>query len=174
MTQLLAMQYKLLGNNFAVIADLSKTYPIILASNFCSVDELIDTSSIKDVKSGKWPELKTALNGYENREFELISKFKWTQTGPEFSRRIWQEISKIKPGRTKTYLEIATNAGNPKATRAAGSACGKNSVPIFVPCHRVVPSAGGVGNYAGGADLKAQLLHHENGMRQVQKSTSQK
>ena len=92
------------------------------------------------------------------------------------NEKLKEETKKIltKNNNQVFYVDKMTNAGNPKATRAAGSACGKNAVPIFVPCHRVVPSAGGVGNYAGGADLKAQLLHHENGMRQVQKPTLQK
>lgn len=174
MTQLVAAQYNFLGNKFSVIATVSSAALVVLASNFCSVDELIESAPIEGAKKGKLPELANALKMYERKQFELISKFRSIQDGPDFSQRVWREISRIKPGHTSTYLEIATGAGSPKATRAAGSACGKNAVPIFVPCHRVVPSAGGVGNYAGGVELKEQLLQHESGMRQVRKLTSRR
>ena len=61
-------------------------------------------------------------------------------------------------GEVVTYAALAARAGRPRAARAAGSACARNPVPIVVPCHRVVPGAGGVGSYAGGPDRKRELL----------------
>jgi methylated-DNA-[protein]-cysteine S-methyltransferase len=58
-------------------------------------------------------------------------------------------------------MEVATRAGNAKAVRAAGSACGSNPIPIVVPCHRVLPSTGKLGSYAGGPERKRTLLDLE-------------
>ncbi|MGI5964400.1 MAG: methylated-DNA--[protein]-cysteine S-methyltransferase [Candidatus Methanomethylophilaceae archaeon] len=78
--------------------------------------------------------------------------------GTEFASSVWKEISKIPYGETITYSELAKRSGNLKAYRAAGTACGKNPIPIFIPCHRVVPSSGGVGFYGGGSQMKYRLL----------------
>jgi methylated-DNA-[protein]-cysteine S-methyltransferase len=64
-------------------------------------------------------------------------------------------------GEVTTYTDLAEEAGNPKATRATGTACGRNPVPIIVPCHRVLPRGGGVGGYRGGPEVKRQLLRLE-------------
>lgn len=78
-----------------------------------------------------------------------------------FHARALAAMQQIGYGDTATYAEVAAAAGSPKAARAAGSACAKNPVPIVIPCHRVVPTSGGMGNYGGGAQLKEQLLHFE-------------
>ena len=64
-------------------------------------------------------------------------------------------------GRVATYRDIATSIGRPKAVRATGTALGRNPIPILVPCHRVVPSSGGIGNYGGGVARKQALLELE-------------
>jgi methylated-DNA-[protein]-cysteine S-methyltransferase len=64
-------------------------------------------------------------------------------------------------GRTASYAALAALAGNPKAVRAVGTACATNPLPVVVPCHRVVRSDGGMGNYAGGVDAKRTLLELE-------------
>jgi methylated-DNA-[protein]-cysteine S-methyltransferase len=61
-------------------------------------------------------------------------------------------------GEVVTYGALAERAGNAKAFRAAASACARNPVPLVVPCHRVVPSSGGIGNYGGGVARKRALL----------------
>ena len=82
--------------------------------------------------------------------------------GTSFQMAVWEQIAKIPYGKTKTYTDIAKAVGRPKAVRAVGTACGANPVPIFIPCHRVLPSSGGYGNYAGGKDKKEFLLQLEN------------
>ena len=64
-------------------------------------------------------------------------------------------------GRTASYAALAELAGNPKAVRAVGTACATNPIPVVVPCHRVVRSDGGIGNYAGGVAAKRTLLDLE-------------
>ena len=81
--------------------------------------------------------------------------------GTDFQKSVWSEIADIPYGVTVTYGEIAENLGNPGSYRAVGTACGKNPIPIFIPCHRVVPSSGGIGSYGGGSILKKKLLNLE-------------
>jgi methylated-DNA-[protein]-cysteine S-methyltransferase len=70
-------------------------------------------------------------------------------------------LRKIPAGTTKTYTELAATAGNPRAVRAAGSACATNPVALIVPCHRVVRADGSLGGYLYGLDVKRALLDHE-------------
>jgi methylated-DNA-[protein]-cysteine S-methyltransferase len=78
-----------------------------------------------------------------------------------FRQRVYEELGKVPAGQTITYGALAIRAGAPGASRAVGSAMAANPLPFFVPCHRVVPSAGGTGNYGGGSDLKTWLLTRE-------------
>jgi methylated-DNA-[protein]-cysteine S-methyltransferase len=78
-----------------------------------------------------------------------------------FTRRVLRATAAIPFGSLRTYREVATRAGNPAATRAAGNALGSNPVPIVVPCHRVVRTGGGLGGYTGGLDRKRTLLSLE-------------
>ncbi|MGI8790705.1 MAG: methylated-DNA--[protein]-cysteine S-methyltransferase [Actinomycetota bacterium] len=75
-----------------------------------------------------------------------------------FRREVLAQLSAIDYGKTATYAWVAAAAGNPKAVRAAGSACATNPIPVVVPCHRVVRSDGTIGRYAGGSDIKKILL----------------
>jgi methylated-DNA-[protein]-cysteine S-methyltransferase len=75
-----------------------------------------------------------------------------------FRREVLRATARIPYGRTASYREVAREAGSPAAHRAAGSALATNPLPILVPCHRVVPAGGGLGDYRGGAAAKAQLL----------------
>jgi len=88
--------------------------------------------------------------------------------GTAFQRAVWEELRRIPAGETRTYAEVAEAIGAPRASRAVGSACGANPVPIVVPCHRVVPSAGGVGNYGLGPHRKKELLRREGSLEAVE------
>jgi methylated-DNA-[protein]-cysteine S-methyltransferase len=66
-------------------------------------------------------------------------------------------------GRTVSYLELATIVGNPKASRAVGTAMATNPIPIVVPCHRVLRTGGNLGGYGGGLETKVKLLALESG-----------
>jgi methylated-DNA-[protein]-cysteine S-methyltransferase len=78
-----------------------------------------------------------------------------------FRRRALEAIAAIPYGETRTYSSVATRAGNPRAVRAAGSACATNPIPLVVPCHRVLRLSGGLGGYAGGLAMKESLLELE-------------
>lgn len=82
---------------------------------------------------------------------------------PPFHRAVMRAAMEIPCGATATYGELAARAGRPGAARAAGSAMARNPFVLLVPCHRVVPAAGGIGNYGAGegSRLKARLLAWE-------------
>ena len=81
--------------------------------------------------------------------------------GTAFQEAVWQALREIPAGETRTYAELAAAAGNPRAVRAAGTACGRNHVAVVVPCHRARRSGGGIGGYAYGVDRKRALLARE-------------
>jgi len=81
----------------------------------------------------------------------------------DFGRRVLQATARIPFGQTSTYAGVAGGAGNPAAVRAAGTALGRNPVPIVVPCHRVLRTGGGLGGYTGGVHRKELLLALERG-----------
>ncbi len=80
-----------------------------------------------------------------------------------FRRAVLGHLPEIGYGRTASYAMVAALAGNPKAVRAAATACATNPLPIVVPCHRVIYSDGRTGNYLGGPDAKRTLLALEAG-----------
>jgi methylated-DNA-[protein]-cysteine S-methyltransferase len=84
--------------------------------------------------------------------------------GPDFFRRVWNEVAGIPYGETRAYGEIARMVGEPDASRAVGAANGANPVAPFVPCHRVVGSDGRLTGYGPGLPLKARLLIMEDAM----------
>lgn len=79
-------------------------------------------------------------------------------SGTAFEIKVWKAIASIPWGKTRSYKWIAQRAGVPQGARAAGGACGKNPVPIIIPCHRVLQSGAGLGGYTGGIDIKKRLL----------------
>lgn len=81
--------------------------------------------------------------------------------GSPFQKKVWQELRKIPPGETRSYLEIAKLINAPAACRAVARANGANPLAIIVPCHRVINSNGEIGGYGGGVARKQWLLEHE-------------
>lgn len=81
--------------------------------------------------------------------------------GGQFIAQAWQVMRTIKPGMPVTYTEFAGLAGRPDAIRAAATACARNAVALFVPCHRVRRSDGTLGGYRWGLTVKSWLLDHE-------------
>jgi methylated-DNA-[protein]-cysteine S-methyltransferase len=92
------------------------------------------------------------------RSFELA--LDWALIGP-FGQRVLHAASAIPYGGVLSYAEVASEAGSPRGSRAAGSALGANPIPIVIPCHRVLRKGGALGGYAGGLDRKRWLLELE-------------
>jgi AraC family transcriptional regulator, regulatory protein of adaptative response / methylated-DNA-[protein]-cysteine methyltransferase len=80
------------------------------------------------------------------------------QNGSVFQRLVWLALQQIPRGETRSYAQVAAMIGKPKATRAVGSACGANPVPLLIPCHRVLAAGGKLGGFSGGLDWKKRLL----------------
>ncbi len=84
-----------------------------------------------------------------------------------FGRRVLEVTARIPFGSISTYKAVATEAGSPRGSRAAGNALGANPIPIIVPCHRVLHSTGGLGGYTGGLERKRLLLDIERGVQRL-------
>lgn len=78
-----------------------------------------------------------------------------------FSARVWREIAKIPRGEVRSYARVAKALRKPTASRAVGQACGRNPVPLVVPCHRVISSTGALGGFSGDLRWKRRLLELE-------------
>jgi methylated-DNA-[protein]-cysteine S-methyltransferase len=98
---------------------------------------------------------------FEGRRDHFDVPVDWKLTPAGFRNRALHAVARIPYGETRTYGQIAKQAGNERAFRAAGTACGRNPIPLIVPCHRVVQSGGGIGNYGGGPEMKRALLDLE-------------
>jgi AraC family transcriptional regulator of adaptative response/methylated-DNA-[protein]-cysteine methyltransferase len=81
--------------------------------------------------------------------------------GTAFQLRVWEALLCVPRGGRVTYGDLAAMLGNRKAARALGAAVGANPIAVLVPCHRVVPVAGGIGGYRWGSALKQRLLDKE-------------
>lgn len=79
-------------------------------------------------------------------------------------QHLWAQMREIPPGTTLTYSQLAAQAGQPTAPRAAGAACAANLIAPVVPCHRVLRTGGALGGYYYGLDRKRWLLHHEGAL----------
>lgn len=81
--------------------------------------------------------------------------------GTAFQEAVWQALRAVPAGETCTYAELAAIAGNPRAVRAAGTACGANHLAVVIPCHRAQRSDGSMGGYAYGVKRKIELRRRE-------------
>ena len=82
-------------------------------------------------------------------------------SGSQFQIKVWETILKIPLGNVTTYSQIANYIGNPRAVRAVATAIGRNPICWLIPCHRVLPKAGGLGGYHWGLSMKYNLLNDE-------------
>ena len=82
--------------------------------------------------------------------------------GTDFQMKVWEALIKIPYGKLASYSSIARLINQPKASRAVGSAIGKNNIAILIPCHRVIQSLGGLGGYKWGKDRKLSIIAYEN------------
>jgi methylated-DNA-[protein]-cysteine S-methyltransferase len=101
-------------------------------------------------------QLKEYLRG-ELQRFDCKLDFK----GTPFQKRVWSALARIPYGQTRSYKEIARAIGHPRAFRAVGNANGQNSMPLIIPCHRVIESNGGLGGFGHGVQVKKELLGFE-------------
>jgi methylated-DNA-[protein]-cysteine S-methyltransferase len=111
---------------------------------------------------GRLDEVRRQLDEYfagRRQEFDL--PLDWALTRQGFGRRVLESTARIPYGQARSYRDVATEAGSPRAVRAAGNALGANPIPIVVPCHRVLRTGGALGGYGGGPERKQRLLELE-------------
>lgn len=99
----------------------------------------------------------------KRREFSIALDMR----GTRFQKDVWEALLEIPFGETRSYRQIASRLGNPRATRAVGAANGRNPIPIVVPCHRVIGSNGKLTGFGGGLETKDFLLNLEGAGRRL-------
>lgn len=107
---------------------------------------------------------KTQLAEYFAGKRQLFELPLTPAGGTEFQQQVWQALAMIPFGQFTSYADIARFIGKPQSARAVGMAVGRNPLSIFLPCHRVVASNGGLTGYAGGLDRKRALLKLEGSL----------
>jgi methylated-DNA-[protein]-cysteine S-methyltransferase len=129
------------------------------------IEELSATLSPRVLEApARLDEIRRELDEYfagRRRQFQL--PIDWSLTRG-FTRRVLRVTADIAYGDLRSYAEVATSAGSPRAVRAAGNALGANPMPVIVPCHRVVRTGGALGGYTGGIERKEQLLRIEGAL----------
>lgn len=112
--------------------------------------------------TGVAPEsVRTAVLAYFKGNARALDGLPVATGGTPFQREVWAALRTIPAGETRSYGQLASAIGRPKAVRAVGLANGSNPVGIIVPCHRVVGANGTLTGYAGGLERKRWLLTHE-------------
>lgn len=111
---------------------------------------------------------KNALTIFKDNS-DSLSKIKLHLKGTDFQLKVWESLLKIPMGRLSTYGNIAEQIGNPKASRAVGTAIGSNPVAFLIPCHRVIQSSGVFGGYMWGTTRKTAIIGWENAKTDVLK-----
>ena len=101
--------------------------------------------------------LKTMLLGQAPTDLPPLD----LSSGTEFQISVWRQLLQIPLGQARSYIELAGRLGKPGASRAVGSACGANPIPVIVPCHRVLAAHGRIGGFSGGPGWKQRLLKIE-------------
>lgn len=115
-----------------------------------------------DLIPGTAPEpVRAAVLAYFAGNARALDALPVATGGTPFQREVWAALRAIPAGETRSYGQLATAIGRPKAVRAVGLANGSNPVGIIVPCHRVVGANGTLTGYAGGLERKRWLLAHE-------------
>jgi methylated-DNA-[protein]-cysteine S-methyltransferase len=98
----------------------------------------------------------------KRKKFDLLLE----PMGTDFQKKVWKHLVKVPFGKTASYLDVAMALGEMKATRAVGSANGRNPIVIIIPCHRVIGSNGSLTGYGGGMWRKEWLLKHEGVLKE--------
>lgn len=96
------------------------------------------------------------LNGFRDR-FDLPIRL----VGTKFQEHVWRQLSDVGYGTVMSYGDLAAMSGRPNGARAIGAAVGANPLHLIIPCHRIVEKSGGIGGYAGGLDVKRELIRRE-------------
>ncbi len=103
---------------------------------------------------------QNALFIFQN-DWSKLGEIKLHLKGTDFQLKVWESLLKIPMGQLSTYGNLAEQIGNPKASRAVGTAIGSNPVAFLIPCHRVIQSSGNFGGYMWGPTRKTAIIGWE-------------
>ena len=110
------------------------------------------------------PHVGTAVQAWLDGDASGLAYVPVHHEGGAFFQDVWEAVRGIVAGEPVSYQEVAVAAGRPRAMRAVGTACGRNAIALFVPCHRVIAARGRLGHYGPeGPGIKAALLAFEAG-----------
>ncbi|MCU1438289.1 MAG: cysteine methyltransferase [Naasia sp.] len=150
---------------FGVVADKDGT---VLASGWTESTEALLArlrAPLPVVVAGRAPGVADAVHAYYAGDFAAVDAVPVAQPGGPFRQEAWRALRRTPAGRPVSYTEFAAASGRPAAVRAAASACATNAAALFVPCHRVVRTDGGLGGFAWGVPVKRALLDREAAAR---------
>ena len=108
---------------------------------------------------------RAQFNKIENRTsiFDITPQ-KILLAGTPFRQDVWRALLSVERGTTISYSELARRSNHPTAVRAVATSVGCNPISVIVPCHRILPLTGGIGNYHSGAEIKRRLLEWEGAL----------
>lgn len=136
----------------------------IVAAGFCPVTDLLDRMDLDRsdaVEVNGLDGFDADIRAYLSGDGDALARIRTAQPGTALQQQVWAGLRSIPSGRTATYTELAAGTDSPRAVRAAGTACGRNLIAPFVPCHRAVRSDGSLGGYYYGLPVKRWLLELE-------------
>ncbi|MEM9133120.1 MAG: methylated-DNA--[protein]-cysteine S-methyltransferase [Actinomycetota bacterium] len=138
---------------------------VVVAAGFTDPGSLhqrlpVDRRTEMTIRDDLGPISKAVLAYFDGR-VDALDDLAIDQRGTALQQKVWDGLRAIPAGETRTYTELAAATDNPRAVRAAGTACGRNLVAPMVPCHRALRSDGSLGGYYYGLDVKRWLLDHE-------------
>jgi len=116
----------------------------------------------RDLEPAPLPDIADSVEAWLAGDGDAITRVPVALHGSPFFSDVWETLRGVPAGEVVSYQELAAMAGRPRAMRAVGTACARNTVGLFVPCHRVIASGGRLGGYGfGGPGIKAEMLEHE-------------
>ena len=138
---------------------------LVLASGWTEEAEqllrLVHASFRPDAVRAGRPEALDAVEAYLAGDASAIDRVPVRQLSGPFLTEAWDVLRTVPAGTPDSYAGFAARCGRPAAIRAAAQACARNAAALFVPCHRVLGSDGGLGGFRWGTPVKRWLLDHE-------------
>lgn len=134
---------------------------VVVSSGFQPLGASLARLGLTSARSGSQDDVADAIAAYLDGDLDALTKVRTRQSGGDFAQAAWRAMTRVRAGRVISYADLAAKAGSPLAVRAAGSACARNLVAPFVPCHRIVKTGGALGNYGYGVPVKQALLSFE-------------
>lgn len=145
--------------------------PVMIATTprgICKLSFYNDENAILQELKDEWPKSQMTRNDEESAQFasaifsqKKSSPIKLNVKGTSFQLKVWEALLSIPEGKIAAYNQVADLVGQSSASRAVGSAIGKNPVALLIPCHRVIKKVGGIGEYRWNSDRKLSLLSWE-------------